>query len=213
MTSLKCGHLHTHIIKKGENIKMSAREYIDSSKEEEQMVAKVGGRGRSLVQVLIRVRRERAGRTPQNWQGTQDVRMRPQIQEVGPHGREVQRRPGGLQVWRRQNGITDSVPGTIDADEGQQTVPKERTRTRVQARARPSNPPPTPRLPYNNNLLPVGHFMAPTGAPIAKIFLTIYSPCHATLLTTPTLHPVLKTCFPLVIPYSLTQTPMYALLV
>ena len=37
------------------------REYMDSSKEEEQMVARVGGRGRGLVQALLRVRRERAG--------------------------------------------------------------------------------------------------------------------------------------------------------
>ena len=37
---------------------------MDYNKEEEQMVARVGGRGRSLVQTLIRVRRERAGRAP-----------------------------------------------------------------------------------------------------------------------------------------------------
>ena len=48
------------------------------------MVAKVGGRGRSLVQAVIRVRRERGERAPQNLQETQDIRMRLQIQEVGP---------------------------------------------------------------------------------------------------------------------------------
>ena len=86
MTSLKQGYLCTHIIEKAENIKMSAREYIDSTEEEEWMVARVGGRGRSLVQALIRVRRERAKRAHQNWQRTQDVRMRPQIQEVDQCG-------------------------------------------------------------------------------------------------------------------------------
>ena len=82
---------------------MSAREYMyrDSSKDEEQMVARVGGRGRGLVQAVLRVRWERAGRAPQNWQRTQDVRMRPQIQEVGPCGQEVERRPGGLLAWER----------------------------------------------------------------------------------------------------------------
>ena len=66
MTSLKHGYLCIHIIEKGENIKMSARDYIDASKEEEQMVVRVGGRGRSVVQALLRVRRERAGRAPQH---------------------------------------------------------------------------------------------------------------------------------------------------
>ena len=73
------------------------RDFMSSNKEEEQMV--VGGRG--LVEALLRVRRERAGRAPQNWQRTQDVRMRPQRQEVGPNGQEVEGRPGGLQVWGR----------------------------------------------------------------------------------------------------------------
>ena len=99
MTSLKQGYLHTHIIEKGENIKMSARDSIDSSKDEEQMVTRVGGRGRSVVQALLKVRRERAGRAPQNLQRTQDVSMRPQIQEVGSHGWEVEGRLGGLHAW------------------------------------------------------------------------------------------------------------------
>ena len=90
---------------------------MSSSEEEEQVVARVGGRG--LVQALLRVTRERAGRAPQNWQRTQDVRMRPQRQEVGSHGWEVERRLGGLQAGGRQNGITDSAPGTVDTDEGQ----------------------------------------------------------------------------------------------
>ena len=49
---------------------MSARqfEYINASKEEEQMVVRVGGKGRGLVQAVLRVRGERAGRAPQNWQ-------------------------------------------------------------------------------------------------------------------------------------------------
>ena len=78
---------------------MSAnREYIDYSEEEEQMVARVGGRGRCLVQGLMRVRRERAGRAPQNLQETQDIGMRPQIQEVVPGGQEVERILGRLQA-------------------------------------------------------------------------------------------------------------------
>ena len=58
-------------------------EYIFVSEEEEQMVARLGGRGRGLVQALLRVRRERAGRTPQNCQRAQDNRMRPR-QDIGP---------------------------------------------------------------------------------------------------------------------------------
>ena len=56
------------------NIKMSARGYTgDSSEreEEEELVRRVGGRGRSLIQVVLRVRKERVGRTPPNWLGTQ----------------------------------------------------------------------------------------------------------------------------------------------
>ena len=53
--------------------------------EEEEMVRRLGGRGRGLVQALLRVRRERAGRTPQNCQIGQDNRMRP--------------RQGGRSMW------------------------------------------------------------------------------------------------------------------
>ena len=81
---------------------MSAtREYMDYSEEEEQMVARVGGKGRHLVQALMRVRRERAGRAPQNSQETQDIGMKPQIQEVDPCGQEVERTLGGLQARGR----------------------------------------------------------------------------------------------------------------
>ena len=42
--------VHTHIIEKGENIKMSASREMESwYKEEEEMVERVGGRGRGLV--------------------------------------------------------------------------------------------------------------------------------------------------------------------
>ena len=41
---------------------MSANKgYVNESEEEEEMVRRVGGRGRSLVQDLIRIRRERTG--------------------------------------------------------------------------------------------------------------------------------------------------------
>ena len=49
------------------NIKMSAREYtgnLSEGEEEEELLRRVGGRG-SLIQVVLRVRRERAGRTLQ----------------------------------------------------------------------------------------------------------------------------------------------------
>ena len=113
---------------------------MDYKEEEEQMVARTGGRERNLVQALIRVRRERAGRAPQNLQVTQDIGMRPRIQEVGPHGQEVERRLGALQTRGRRNQTIDSVPETVDTNDRQETVPKDRPRTRVRARARPNTP-------------------------------------------------------------------------
>ena len=58
------------------NPKMSAREHTgDSSgrEEEEKLVRRVGGRGRSLIQAVLRVRRERVGRTPPNWLRTLNI--------------------------------------------------------------------------------------------------------------------------------------------
>ena len=50
-------------------------------------------------------------RTP-NW-------TRPVLQDVGPHGQEVERRPQGLQALGRRNRVIDSGPRTDDtADEG-----------------------------------------------------------------------------------------------
>ena len=49
---------------------MSASEQAndhDGREEEEELVRRVGGRGRSLIQAVLRMRRERAGRTPPNW--------------------------------------------------------------------------------------------------------------------------------------------------
>ena len=45
MTSSKQEFLHTHVIEKGENIKMSAREseYVNAREGEKQMVARVRG--------------------------------------------------------------------------------------------------------------------------------------------------------------------------
>ena len=153
MTLLKCRYLHTHIIEKGESVKMSTWSDMPSDEEEDRMVAWVGGRGKSLVLALIRVRRERerAGRTLQNLQIAPDVGMRPWMQEVGPQGWEVERRLGGLQAWERRN--------QSNAQGNQQTAPQERPRTRVRARARPGIPP-TPRLPHHPHSPPVGHFMA-----------------------------------------------------
>ena len=80
---------------------MSTGEMTSCSEEEEQMVERIRGRGRGLVQALLRVRRQRAGRAPQNLQRTLDNWTRPQLQEVGPCGQEVERRVGGLQAWGR----------------------------------------------------------------------------------------------------------------
>ena len=122
----------------------TSREYINESEEEEEMVRGVGGRGRGLVQVILRIRRERAGRAPQNLgQRTPDW-TGPVVQEVGPCGQEVERRLGGFQVRGKRNGVVDSGPRTNDTEDiGQQTVPKEtkdRPSSRVRARARPSTP-------------------------------------------------------------------------
>ena len=68
------------------------------SDEEERMVTQVGGRVRSVVQAVRRIQRERerTWRALLNSQVAQDVRLRPQRQEVGPpHGWEEERGPGG----------------------------------------------------------------------------------------------------------------------
>ena len=78
------------------DLKISAREQVnDSSEEEEELARRVHGRGQNLVQAILRMRRERAGRTPQNWLGTPNVQV--QGQEVGPHGLE-ERRLGGFRT-------------------------------------------------------------------------------------------------------------------
>ena len=107
------------------------REYNRESVEEEEMVRRVGGRGRGLVQALIWIRRERAGRAPQNLQVTQDNRTRTG-QEVGPNGWEA--RLGGLQARGIRNRLIDNGPWTDDMYD------KDRPRSRVRARARPSTP-------------------------------------------------------------------------
>ena len=67
---------------------MSTREMTSFSEEEEHLVERIRGRG--LVQAVLQVGRERAGRAPQNLQQrTPDNWMRPQLQEVGPCGQEV----------------------------------------------------------------------------------------------------------------------------
>ena len=83
MTSLEYGCVLTS------DLKMSAREQAgdhDGREEEEELVRIAGGRGRNLIQAVLRVRRERAGRTPPNWLGTPNVQGHGQ--EVGPHGLE-----------------------------------------------------------------------------------------------------------------------------
>ena len=61
------------------------------------------------------VQRERAGRALLNSEVTQDVQIRPGRQAVGPpHGREVDRRPGGLQAWNQNN---NKAPGTTNTQD------------------------------------------------------------------------------------------------
>ena len=106
---------------------------------------------------------ERAGRAFLNSQIAQDVQLRPRRQEVGPPcGWEEERGPGGLQAWGRRN-VNINAPGTTNAQDSQQTIPKERQRTRVRARARPGIP--KPPLPHNTHSPPVGHFKAPHRCP------------------------------------------------
>ena len=69
---------------------MSAREssrYSGESEEEEELVRRVGGRGQNLVQAVLRVRRERVGRTLPKWLETRHNVFRPG-QEVGQCGLE-----------------------------------------------------------------------------------------------------------------------------
>ena len=87
--------MHTHVIEKGENIKMSAnRESQVERDEEEEMVRRVGGRSRRLIQAVVRLRRGRVGRDPQNLDQTPILLT---LQEVVPHGLG-ERRLGGFQA-------------------------------------------------------------------------------------------------------------------
>ena len=105
------------------SVKMSTREssgYSGESEEEEELVRRIGGKGQNLVQAVLRVRRERAGRTLPNWLDTRNNGFRPG-EEVGSCGLEDESRLGGFQARE-----TDR--------------PRHRIRW---ARARPSTPFPT----------------------------------------------------------------------
>ena len=122
------------------------------------------------------------------------------MQEVGPpHGRETERRLGGLQSWGRRN--------QRNAQDHQQTAPKERLRTRVRARARPGTPSPHPDFPTTPIPLLWGALWPPTDAFTVKTFQMIFSLYHPTQLMILIPHPVTKTYFPLTTPPTLTQTP------
>ena len=96
------------------DLKMSASEQAnDGREEEEELVMRVGGRGRSLIQAVLRVRRERIGRTPPNWLGTPNVQGHGQ--EVGAYGLE-ERRLGGF--WARDVGNRTMDDGTRTDDMG-----------------------------------------------------------------------------------------------
>ena len=80
---------------------------------------RAGGWGRSLIQAVLRVRRERAGRTPPNWLGPPNIQR--YGQEVCPHGLE-QRRLGGF--WARDigNRTMDGGPWTDDIEADRQRI-------------------------------------------------------------------------------------------
>ena len=185
-------------LKNGESIKikMSANRVYVSDTKEEEMVRRVGGRGRGLVQAVLRIRRETAGRAPQNL----EPRTRAVLREADPCGQEGDRRLGGLQARERQNQTIDSE--TVDTTDRQRTRP----RTRARMRARPNNPLPHQDFPIMTTLLLWGALWLPTDALIVKLFLTTYSPYHPTPLMTLTLCPIMMTCFHLVTPHSLTLT-------
>ena len=190
MTSLKHGYLHTHIIEKVESVKMSTWSEMYSDEEEERIVTRIGGKARGLVQAVRRIQRERgrAGRALPNSQMAPDVGKRLQTQEVCPPcGWEIEKGLGRLQTWGKRN--------QSNAQDNQQTAPKERPRTRVRARARPGIPPPTSRLPHYTHS-PMGCFMAPTDALTVKMSQTTFSPCHLAQLMILTPHPIIKTYFP-----------------
>ena len=80
------------------------------------------------MQAIRRVwrERERAGRALLNSPVTQDVQIRPGRQEVGlPHGWEVERRPGGLQVWGRRNQNNNNAPEKQTPKTVNRLLPKE----------------------------------------------------------------------------------------
>ena len=93
------------------DLKMSTSEQAnDGREEEEELVRRIGGKGRSLIQTVLRVRRERAGRIPPNWLGTPNVQGHGQ--ELGPCGLE-ERRLGRFSTRDIGNRTMDDGPGTI----------------------------------------------------------------------------------------------------
>ena len=128
------------------DLKMSDREQAnDGREEEEELVRRVGGRGRDLVQAVLRVRRERAGRTPPNLLGTPNAQGQ---------GQEV-----GHVVWRKGD-WENFGPGMLEI--GQWTMALGLlTWELIDKEGQNQVPPPTPRQPYDVHIPPVGHLMAP----------------------------------------------------
>ena len=160
------------------------RESQTEREEEEEMVRRVEGGGRSLVQVVMRLRRGRAGRTPQNLDQTPNLSVQA-LQEVVPHGHEVERRPGGFQERGIRNRVIDNGPWTDDMYDNREILDRPRERCRIRwARARPSTP-----LPYPGFLIVVipllwGALWLLTDAPIVMTSQTTYFPCHPILRLT-----------------------------
>ena len=143
--------MHTCITKKSRCLPES----IQVKEKRKELVTRVGGRGQNLVQAVLRVRREGAGRTLPNWLETQNNVLRPG-QEVGPCGQVGERRLGGFQFRGMRLKTTDNGPSTDDVHDNRETG---RPRCRIRW---------APRQPYDACTPPVGHFIAPHKCPHCK---------------------------------------------
>ena len=75
-------------------------------------MSRVEGRGRMLVQAVLRLRRERAGRILPNLVETPNIAIQGPGQKVGPHGLE-ERRLEGLQARGTENETRDINAGRL----------------------------------------------------------------------------------------------------
>ena len=117
---------------------------------------------------------------------------------------ESRRETRGLQTWGGRNQINNNAPETTNAQDSQQTAPKERPRTRVRAKARPgtpSHPQTSPSYPFSSC---GALYSPPQMPPLWRHSQMSFSLYHPIQLTIPTPHPIMKTYFPLTTLSSLT---------